>query len=277
MPANKSRKYQRIVNYIEDQVGADVNRDLLKVAIENDDLNGLDVVLTEISGQTQSAVDVADKIDQIEDALTSVGTDNLAVEQQTPIQLENSSGTNINPATEGTLSSTLSREIATWSAGTLTVTDDGAFNVAGTVDVQESTPLDVSATTVPTEQQTPVGIEDSQGTQIDPDPSPTYPDSTTAGHDLIGTGDLSVTVSPDKTQALLIAAHSDDANAFSVSATWEDGSGNIIRDQPKSEVLSSVTDDHARLVRKGPQVTVAFTDESGGSQNNINAYVGAHK
>ncbi|WP_459194710.1 hypothetical protein [Halosimplex sp. J119] len=45
----------------------------------------------------------------------------------------------INPATEETLSSTLSREIAQWSAGTL-----------------------------PVEQQTPVALEDTTGTQVDP-------------------------------------------------------------------------------------------------------------
>lgn len=97
----------------------------------------------------------------------------------------------INPATESTLSSTLSREIATWSAGTL-----------------------------PVEQQTPVGLEDNGGVQVDPAENVdglsaagvaggtgsanaaaiSVPDGrtdVTAAWDISGAADITVEVSPD--------------------------------------------------------------------------------
>jgi len=61
----------------------------------------LDVVLTEIGGKAQSAVDVAAKIDAIEDALASQGTDKLQVEQQSPVGIEDSGGSQVDPVDAG--------------------------------------------------------------------------------------------------------------------------------------------------------------------------------
>lgn len=106
----------------------------------------LEVILESVGGQQQSAVDIAAKIDALEDALASVGSDQLqtalvdrAGRNLGKTRLMDSSETLVDPATESTLSSELSREIATWTAGTL-----------------------------PVEQQTPVGVEDTTGSQVDP-------------------------------------------------------------------------------------------------------------
>lgn len=130
-----------------------------------------------------------------EDTALDVSAATVPTEQQTPVGVENTGGTQVDPATEGSLTSTLSREIASWTAGTLAVEQqtpvaledttgtqidplaagDQPLDVSGaTVDVQEATALDVSAATVPVEQQTPVGLEDAAGTQVDPSQQETY-------------------------------------------------------------------------------------------------------
>lgn len=154
----------------------------------------LGVLLAEIGGEPQSAVDVAARIDALADALASNATDELRVQEASPLdvsgavvsvqedapldvsattvetdvvdrsartlgkaRLMDSGGTLVDPATDSTLSSTLSREIAQWSAGTL--------------PVEQQTPIEVgtySGSTLPVEQQTPMGVEDTSGTQVDP-------------------------------------------------------------------------------------------------------------
>lgn len=106
----------RTVDYIQDIVGADVPRDLIKVALVEQDLGQLDVSAAEvdvnlnsqslseidvdlnsqtlaqlaanidqIGGQAQSAVDVANKINQINAALASVSNDSLRVTSPDPL------------------------------------------------------------------------------------------------------------------------------------------------------------------------------------------------
>jgi len=74
-------------------------------------------------------------------------------------------------ATESTLSSTLSREIAAWSAGTLPVEQQTPIEVgtwsAGTLAVEQQTPIEVgtwNAGTLAVEQQTPLALEADDGT-----------------------------------------------------------------------------------------------------------------
>jgi len=294
MPANKRRKYSRIVSYIEDQVGADVNRDLLRMSLVADDLGGLSIALDEISGQAQSAVDVANQIDQIQNTLSSqtiTVTDdgNLAIATlPEPIDVS---------------ASEVDVDLNSQTIGSLTVTDDGSLAISSLpepidasgseidVDLNSQTlsPLTITddgnlsvatwdAGTLPTEQQTPVGVEDSTGAQIDPDPSPQYPE-TEAQQDLIGTGDLVMgPVNLSKTEALLISANSTDDANWSATVVWQDSSGNVLQtEQPADITLENVQDDYARLIRKGASAEVTFTDTSGGTANNINAYVDAHK
>jgi len=179
-------------------------------------------------------------------AVWSAGT--LPVEQQSPVAVEDSTGTQIDPATDGTLSSTLSREIAAWSAGAL-----------------------------PVEQQTPVGLEDTTGTQIDPDQAPNYPES--EHQQDLTSGDLTVgPVSVARAEAVLISATSADGNSWSASVTWKDSTGNTLQSESSTDVgLDTVTEDWAQLVRKGAQVSVTFTDESGAASNNLNAYIDVHR
>jgi len=118
-------------------------------------------------------------------------------------------------------------------------------------------------------------IHDSAGTQINPDQSPDYPDSQTVGYDLIGTGDLVIgPVSVARAEAVVISVNSTDAATFSVSVDWEDGAGNVFQAESAADIgMANVTQDWARLVRKGPQVEVTITDTSGGVANNVNAHV----
>lgn len=287
--------------------------------------------LEEIGGEPQSAVDVANAIDQLQDTLASVKNDQL----RTDIQNNNAGllesadqpfdvsaaevDADVATNTVGLLeagdqpldvsAAEVSVDAATNTAGlleaadqpldvsaaTVTVDDSGNFVVsslpeplnvsaaevdvdlnANTVGVLESAdqPLDVSDATVPTEQQTPIGVEDSTGGQIDPSLATDYLDSQTAGHDLVGSGDLTIGPSPVKRgTAVVIAATSTDNNAFSVSVDWQDSAGNVYQSETASDIgLSTITEDYARLVRKAPQVVVTVTDESGAAQNIINIH-----
>lgn len=201
----------------------------ITVELAADSLTGnLDV---DLAAQTSGALDVSGAT--------------VPTEQQTPIQLENSSGTNIDPATEGTLNaiktaaqalddalvSNATDEIRVTSpnpldvsaaevdvdlnsqtlanvsvdlnaqsgpaldvsGATVTVTDDGSLTLAandgtdiGDVGIEDISSITGQATksasipvtlasdedTVPTEQQSPVQLEDSQGTNIDPATDP---------------------------------------------------------------------------------------------------------
>lgn len=226
--------------------------------------------IQQFGGEPQSAVDVADRIDQIFGALSSQGNDSMLVDSNNALDV---------------------------SAATVTITDDGNLAIASLpepldvsgaeVDVdiasQTASPLAVAGTvdvsaynggTLPTEQQSPVGVEDSTGTQINPDQSPEYPDNQTVGHDLDADGDLTIgPVSVARSEAVVIAITSTDGANFSASVEWTDGSGNTFQSEAATDIgIDATSEEWVRLVRKGPQVTVTVTDTSGGT-NNVNAHV----
>lgn len=126
-------------------------------------------------------------------------------------------------------------------------------------------------------QSGPVQLQDASGTTIDPAEAFTDP-STVQQQDLIGSGDLTIGPQPvARAQAILIAAHSEGGNTWSASVTWQDGNGNVLNNEVAADLgLENVTDNWARIVRKGPEVSVTFTDTSGAGSNNINAYLAAH-
>lgn len=105
-------------------------------------------------------------------------------------RLMDASETLVDPATEGTLSSELSREIATWSAGVLPVSQDGPVEIgtwsAGALDVEGSDGSSVSASTTAT------GSGEAAAVSI-PDGRTTC----TAAWDVSGAAVVTVEVSPD--------------------------------------------------------------------------------
>lgn len=112
-------------------------------------------------------------------------------------------------------------------------------------------------------------------------PDAQYPDNETTGHDLDpnAADDLVVTVPVEHTQALLVAANSTDGNNWSASVRWVDPDDNEFVKESKTDVeLDTVSNDWARLVRKGPVAEVTFTsEETAGTQNQVNAFVDAHR
>jgi len=95
----------------------------------------------------------------------------VPVEQQAAVQLADATDTTINPAEDGTVQDVVDelQSALDVSASTVTVTDDGSLNVAGTVTITEGNTLAV-------EQQSPVGVENGAGTQVDPATEPTLSD-----------------------------------------------------------------------------------------------------
>lgn len=144
-----------------DQIRVDVenfnatDQQTVSVQGDDDDGNTLDVAaetLSQAITDPDGIVTYGDRAlqgqgsnDQLRVDLENNNAGTLAVEQQTPVALEDNGGTAI--STSNPLSVDASQ------GGTVTVTDDSSFNIAGTVA---------------TEQQTPVGIEDTSGTQADP-------------------------------------------------------------------------------------------------------------
>jgi len=108
-----------------------------------------------------------------------------------------------------------------------------------------------------------------------------FPSEVVTNHDLDPNADGDVTVKErvDRSQAVVIAANSKDGNNWSASVEWQDNDGNVFQTQSKSDIdLSSVSDDHARLYRKGVVASVTFTsEEAGGVQNRINAFLDTHE
>lgn len=180
--------------------------DEVRVALATDLLSGnIDVDLAAQSTGNVSVELAADSLTgnfdvdlaaQTSGALDVSGA-TVPTEQQSPIQLESSTGTNINPATEGTvdaiktaaqalddaLASNATDEVRVASPSPLDVSaaevdvdiasqtltnvsvELASDSLAGSLDVDLA---NVSSGTLAVEQQTPVKVEDSQGTAIDP-------------------------------------------------------------------------------------------------------------
>lgn len=134
MPKNEERKYERVINYIEDGVGLDVDRDLLKVALRSNDSGTLGTNIAQIGGTPQSAVNVADQIDKIQNILsgqTLTVTDDGSLAIATlpePIDVSSSEvdvDLNSQSVSPITITDDGSLAIAAWNAGTLEVNDTG--------------------------------------------------------------------------------------------------------------------------------------------------------
>jgi hypothetical protein len=220
--------------------------------------------------------------DELAEGLDATIEGIVDIQEDSPLDV---SGAVITVTDDGSLDVNSLPEPLDVSGATITVTDDGSLDVnslpepldvsGATVNIQEDSALDVSATTVPTEQQTPISVEDSSGNNIDPSLATDYPDIQVSGEDIIANGDLVIGPAPvARSSGVTIAANSTDGNPFSVSVDWLDGSGNIYQEESATNIeFSSTTQDYSRLVRKAPQVQVTVTDDSGATQNNINIHV----
>lgn len=99
----------------------------------------------------------ADVESQPEKEVSLINADNL--ELAAAVGLQDSGGTDIDPATDPTLSSTLPREVSMWSAGTIPVTPDGAdlpVSVANPSDLVVANQQNVSTFQLDVSAQTPL-------------------------------------------------------------------------------------------------------------------------
>lgn len=135
MGARDKKARNNVINRLEDLVGADIPRDLLKVAIVAQDNDELTVQLVDSSGDPVNPTS-----SRLEEALESIGSDELRV------QLIDDSGDPIDPAS--------------------TELEDTLTSV-GTDELRVSLQAN-NAGTIPVEQQSPVSIEDTQGAEVDP-------------------------------------------------------------------------------------------------------------
>jgi hypothetical protein len=221
------------------------------------DSQGIDEFVSRVTDSNGAQIDPL-----TQDVLQSVSADQLrvdlqnnnagplATEQQSPVGIEDTTGTLIDLLTQAVLQSVATDQVR--------------------VDIESN-----NAGTLATEQQSPVGVEDSTGTQVDPSVATSYLDSQTTQYDLVASGDLVIgPAQVERGTAVVIAATSTDNNTFSVSVRWptETGTSEYQTESAADIGLDTITEDYARLVRKGPQVEVTVTDESGAAQNIINIH-----
>jgi len=177
------------------------------------------------------------------------------------------------------LSGNIDVDVANQSSGNLTV-ELAADSLTGNLDVdlaaQTSGALDVSGATVPTEQQTPVQVEDSTGTNIDPSRATDFPENEFNGADLTASDQVVGPVTVGRSQALVVRVHEPTGGSLDVSVEWQDSNGNTLGTQSATEInLSGVTTDHTRLFRKGAQAKVTFSNNTGATS--ANGFVDTHK
>jgi len=257
---------------------------------------GLDEFVSRVTDSTGSQIDPLTTA-----PLASVGSDSLLVdsndpldvsastvpvEQQTPVAVEDSVGTTIDPATAALEDALKSND-----------TDEFVSRLAGAdgVEIQEEaldTPVqntDVSLVTYLARALNDVGqdelvnrLTDTSGAQINPDQSPEYPDNSVIEHDLDpnAQGDLTIgPVSVARSEAIMVAGNSIDAQNWSATVEWQDSNGNVFQTQTPTDLgLSGVQDESARPFRKGPEAVVIVTsDAAAGTQNRVNFYVDSHR
>jgi hypothetical protein len=227
------------------------------VAIEGDDDNG-NTLNVGVERFSDAIADRPGLLTYLARALQTQGFDQLRVD------IENESA---DLASETTLSSRLGRELQADAGGGTYAPIHRDGNALQTAIHKWA------AGTLPVEQQSAVAVENTTGNQINPALKTRYLDAQRAGHDLVGSGDISIGPGAvERGTAVTIAATSLDDNAFSVSVEWV-GAGNTYQSEAAADIgLDSITEDYARLVRKAPAVEITVTDESGAAQNNVNIH-----
>lgn len=237
-------------NALTDALG-NVGDDNIRVSLEADNLaTALDIDIEEIGGQAQSAVDVADAIDQIEDALQTTATDELR-----------------------------SRLLGLDGGGTLQQVNVEAFDTALSA-------TDFGIATYAGRALNDIGqdelvsrVTDSTGSQVDPatnDDQPNWFDDDIVSYDLVGTGDYTIAETNVRgTGDVIIKVSSADAETFTVTLEWTDGSGNVLYSQSPAEA-GDVTDANLKFNVGSDNFQLTITDTSGAGQNNINGTVNFH-
>jgi hypothetical protein len=261
MAQSDAYKHKAQVDRLADLVGADVPRDRLKVAVEeiattdledraNRDLGKVDLAgvdLNAVPVEQQTPVEVGtysggtlpvEQQTPVEIGTWTGGT--LPTEQQTPVGVQDTTGTQVDPATEGTLSTlaALVDALASNGTDTLQVDQQGVVDVAsrdgrnlGDVDVTDLPDADFAATT---------------------------------GEALAGNGSNTYALTAVGADALDGTVVS--SGQYSVTVDWEDGSGNVVTSTDVATGVAGGTETDISETSVTPYATVTISDGSGGSQ-----------
>jgi len=199
-------------------------------------------------------------------ALKSDGTDTLLVEanatlpteQQSPVGVERGDGTQIDPATEGTVSSidgkvatettlsALADALASQGTDHLLVQQDSALDVSGAVvTITPDAPLDVSAAKVST----------------DPD---TDDASFLNGAALTADGEVTISVAAQGAERL--AGRVVSTGSYDVAVTWQDDAGNDLFTETVASGIAGGTSTDLDLAAVSPYAVVTISDQSSAAQ-----------
>lgn len=285
MSQNEGYKRVEKIDTLGGFPGADRARNLLQVSITDQDVTPS----VEIDGDSIGLATDTKLGNTLPREIATWTAGTLAVEQQSPVGIENANGSQINPATEGSLTSTLAREIATWSAGTLLIQEDTPLDVsAATVPIQEATALDVSGAVVPIQEDTPLDVssraareigkarmQDSGGVLIDPATDEFGHHFGTAVDVNAATETVALDV-PGRAETVTIHVETD--GAAHVEVRYQDGSGNTVTQRDDTENaeygVGSAGDIFVEAKVASPQIEVAIVDDSGAANAcDYNIYV----
>lgn len=186
-----------------------------------------------------------------------VSDSTVPVEQQTPVSVEDANGNSINPATEATLSSTLAREIATWTAGTLPVNQQTPVEIGtwsgGTLPVEHQGVIDVSS-------RDSRNLGDVDVTDL---PDSDYAESEAQTLTANGSVDLVLTA----TGADALDGRVKSSGTYDVVVEWQTSGGNQIKSTTvASGVAGGTWTDISSETAVTPFAVVRINDTSGADQ-----------
>lgn len=241
--AGDSYKNTNRIEYLAGFPGADREKDRVDVSIVGS-------IGLEISKWTAGNLPV-DQQTPVEIGSYSGGP--IPVEQQTPVGVEDSGGSQVDPATDTTLTNTLSREIATWSAGTLSV--------------QESSALDVSGATVPVEHQGVIDVSSRDGRNLGdvdvtdlPHNDEAHENSTALASDGTVTNSLAAP-GADTLRGRIVRS----STSYDVTVAWEDANGNTLFTDSIASGVAGGTETTINEPAVSPYCTVTVSDAGSGS------------
>lgn len=221
---------------VQEDTPLDVSAAEVDVDLASQTGPALDVSGATVPVQEASALDVSAATVEVQEATAlDVSASTVPTEQQSPVKIEDSSGTPIDPATEAKLE-----------------------NVRSLLDKLDDALASVAGDTLRTEQQTPVGVEDSTGTQIDPASNP----------EIRGGASLQTVVDAVEQSALAQIAEQEGASLQDVVDAIVDGALALAVDHPSEtrvglDVSSGVTIGPVP-VQRAADIAVAANPTGGG-------------
>lgn len=131
--------------------------------------------------------------------------------------------------------------------------------------VSSDPPIDASGSTVPTEQQTPVGIEDSTGTQIDPLTAVDISDEAFENGTALASGGTITNSVAAKDVTTLAGRVVRASTSYNVVVDWKDAAGNVLFSDTVASGVTAGTETSLNETAISPYCDVTIEDAGSAS------------